>query len=86
MTTQPLETVWTALLTDAGYDSDIPCSPNKARLDAYFANVDRLIGERESELRAVCASVKASVSGSDRFYVEGIEAAIDRAIASPRQA
>jgi len=84
MTTKALEKAWTKLVYDAGYDDDISCSPNMSRLGPYYANVDRLAQEREAELRPLIAAAKAAEAGRSH-YAEGIEAALERAIATPRQ-
>lgn len=83
--TAALEYAWSSMCNDAGYTPEISGNPSMAVLRPYFANVDRLICERETELRAMVAAVRASkVAGSMRFYADGIEGAIDRAIQSPR--
>ncbi len=82
---QRLEAAWSRLCLDAGYTPEISGNPSMAVLRPYYAAVDRLIGERETNLRAMVAEVRAHpVKSTMTFYADGIEAAIDRAIASPR--
>lgn len=86
-----LETTWAAMCREAGWDAGMNCTPDGRKLARYLATLDRLIGEREAALRAMVAACRGPyrVAAPDSFsghYVDGIEAAINRAIAEPRQA
>lgn len=84
--TQPLETAWVRLLSDAGWTDSLYGTANGSARATYEANVDRLAAEREDELRALIAVCRVGAGGFAVNYIDGIEAALDRAIAEPRQA
>jgi len=82
--TRQIEAAWVAMCNDAGWTSDLYCSPDQSKLKTYYANLDALIGERETSLRELIQSARKGVTGLDAHYLDGIEAAIYRAISSPR--
>ena len=79
-----LEIQWARVCNDAGFGPDISCSPNRSRLQVYYAAVDRIAMEREAPLRSAIAAERKNASGDTIYYIAGIEAALNRAIATPR--
>lgn len=76
-----LEAAWVALCEEAGYRSlNIAHLGERRR---YEASLDAAIAANESNLRALIA---AAMKDARDHYAEGILAAVERAIASPRQA
>ena len=85
MTDKNLETVWIKICGDAGWTSEMYCTPNNTLRRKYEANIDRIATEREKELRELISKARG---GDDKYvnaYIDGIEAALNRAIATPRQ-
>jgi hypothetical protein len=81
-----LEDTWIELCGEAGWTADLNCTPNQGAFMRYAAKLDALIADRAPMLRAMIGEAKLTAKRFDLNYVEGIEAAIDRAIANPRKA
>jgi hypothetical protein len=86
MNTKTVETIWANLCYEAGWTAELNCSPNLRQVQAYYARLDAIIGERQDALRALIGNARKTAEGFDRHYLDGIEGAIERAIASPRLA
>lgn len=83
---QLLEATWIELCGEAGWTADLDCTPNQSEFMRYAAKLDALVSERQIMLGVMIREAKLTAKGFDRNYVEGIEAAINRAVLSPRQA
>lgn len=79
-----LETAWSSLCLDAGWTADLNCSPNLKQLHGYYARLDALAAERQASLRGLIGAARKAAAAFDRHYVDGIEAALGRAIEAPR--
>ena len=84
MSVEQVERTWSTLCMDAGWKPHFCCSPNRRELSIYEARLDALIGDREAELLALVRNARKAATGFDRNYLDGIEGAIQRAVASPR--
>lgn len=84
--TQLVEDTWIELCGEAGWTADLNCSPDFGALSRYFANLDALVSAQAPRLLAMISEARVNAKSFDRNYLDGIEAAIGRAVETPRQA